>query len=126
MCTSFNKGILYVRIQDGRVADFFYPDEEVPFVYTSFHCRNLATIHGEAGEASSGGWIEKMRNGENTGSGMLVEFRKATDDDIKKLLDVWKSRISIAQWVEGVQDYSPDLSKEEKDRIVRIAKPYIK
>ncbi len=126
MCKSFNKGVLYVRIHDGEVADFFYPDEEVPAGYSNFHCQHIARIHWEAGEPSFGGWVDTSQNGDRSGSGMLIEFRKATDADIKKLLDAWKSRVSIAEWVENVQEYNPDLSKAEKDRIARITKPYIK
>jgi hypothetical protein len=126
MCKSFKKGVLYVRVHDGAVAEFFYPDEaEVPSGYSNFHCQHIARIHWGIGEPEFGGWVDTSHNGECTGSGMLIEFYKATDDDIKNLLATWKSRVSIAEWVKDIKEENPNLSAKEKDRIARIASPYI-
>lgn len=125
MCESFSKGALYVRIHDGKDTVFFYPDEEVPAGYSSFHCQTIARIHRNAGELIFGGKFDMAQNGDRSGSGMLIEFRKATDDDLQNLLDAWKCRVSVAEWVECVRDYNPDLSQAEKDRIARIAQPYM-
>ncbi|OGC45366.1 hypothetical protein A2V49_00715 [candidate division WWE3 bacterium RBG_19FT_COMBO_34_6] len=124
MCTSFNKGFLYVRIHDGEIQNFFYPEEQVNIGYSDFKCKHIARIRDGAGEPDNGTHYDLARHGDRSGSGMLIEFRRATDTDINELLKVWVSRVAIKDWIKEVQKYNPELLNCEKERIARITKAH--
>jgi hypothetical protein len=122
----FEKGKLYVRVFDGEPAKLFYPDENVPTNYRNFHVENISRMRWGTAEPSFGGAVECSQHGERTGAGHLVEFKKASDDDIRSFLYNWSSRAmsSIAEWADNVQNYCNGLNAGEKKRVARIAQAY--
>jgi hypothetical protein len=120
----FEKGKLYTRLFAEKIDEMFYPDEDNP-QDGQFHCRRILQMRwGVSGQPSFGGNNEMTKHGEITAMGDLVEFRSATDNDIRHFLNNWEASITIAKWAANVQKYEADLLPEEKERIMRIASEY--
>lgn len=115
MCNSFEKGFLYVRQWDGQEIIFF-PAQEVPAGLRRFPCCGIAEFHGDGAGVPTWSYIEGAQHGESVG-GFVVEFRKATDADIKRLVDSF----TLNKLVERVINHPGPLAPEEKARIARIA-----
>jgi hypothetical protein len=123
----FQKGILYVRLINGKPIELFFPYETVPEHYQNFHVQDIARMRGVLSEPSFDSASECSQHGQRSGSGNLIEFRKASDKDIRAFLDRWSKRSfsTIAQWVYEVQHNVNGLAKQEKKRVARLAKKYI-
>lgn len=116
----FEKGKLYVRIHDRAVAELFYPEQDAPVNYSVFGVQNVAEVEGDHAHPSFYGAVEMAQDGECSGSGMLIQFRPATDEDLERIMKTWESRVTVAGWILEVCRREGILLESEKDRLVRI------
>ena len=123
---SFRKGQLYVQIYDGKISELFYPDEEVPKGYSFFEKQRIAEISWGVAHPYFCGAFEATCPGELTATGILVEFRKATDADIRTFLENWSvnAYVTISTWAELVKKCK-GLKTREKHRVKKLAKNYL-
>ncbi|MFH1648212.1 MAG: hypothetical protein ABIA11_00585 [Patescibacteria group bacterium] len=122
----FKKGVLYLRLMNGKPDDLFYTLENIPKGYTSFHSNSIAHVpDGEYSHPRFGGDVEFAQHVDKTRSGNLVEFKKADDDSIREILKIWDSSLSIPSWVAHVRKYTRGLPENEIERIAKIAKEFM-
>lgn len=124
MCDSFEKGVLYIRVFNGEVDELFYTNEDVPYGYTGFEARGIASISLGRGRHFRQVTWNTAHNGKVTPDGNVIGFRKATDSDIGEFFGCWVGTLTPRMWAIEVEKITPNLRKEEKARIKRIADSY--
>ncbi len=122
----FHKGQLYVRLYDGKIAELFYPNEEIAKDYSIFEKQRIAEMSWGVAHPYFCGAFEMSHSGKKTATAILTAFRKATDADITTFLENWavNAYVTITQWVNLVKNCK-DLDTKEIRRVERLAKKYI-
>ena len=122
----FIENTLYVRVENGKPADFFYPVENVPERYRRFRSKTIAEMgFYTIGRPHFSDYSEWAQDGERSITGMAITFRAATNQDLKKLFETWDANVTISEWLEAVEEETT-LEKTEVARLRKLAKPYIK
>jgi hypothetical protein len=120
MDTEFEKGMLYVRAEDGIRTSLFYTKDDVPEGYEWFIYECIASIGPRGPRRRLNGFAkEHCHNGDTTPSGVTVEFNCASDEDILYFLREWQenANIAITEWFYVVKTFCEELREEEKLRI---------
>lgn len=116
-------GVLFVRFLVApwlNEVEFGFADE--PAKNDLQHCRSIARIRNWSAEPYFGGSLDCAKgNLDTSASAGAIVRRLAGIDDVRALMRLWDSRISIAEWLVNVSEYTPGLCAKSKDMIVRAA-----
>ncbi|GEM_PF-5959612 len=119
------EGFVYVKIFSdtfGHNDYFFFTHADVPPLVEKVTMTTLAKIENGLGRSSTCFWPSvSSRQPFFVKPG---EVRRATDNDLRALLKMWKCCLPISTWVENINNMSQGILHDEKLRIARIASEF--
>jgi hypothetical protein len=122
----FTQGNLYIRLRDGIISELFYPKENAPDGWKKVIVETLGLICQGSACPTLAQEIETVPNGCKTGAGTTITYRQATDRDLDLFVKSWLDHAGngISEWIERVKAECTDMTMTEKQRLLRVTKPY--
>ncbi len=116
------KGLLYVRKIDGELRNLFTPVMDVTDSDGPFRIFNLAVVRGTT-EPSFDHATEFGVHGHRAKGHPYVEFKLATDQDLRALVSNWSERPSshISEWFERIRSGEGQVNERAKQQILKLA-----